>query len=461
MDHLVQHIESLIFTAESPIAFAEIRSCLQTSFDIKIKKPPIQKALDHLKEKYQQEEFSFELVEIGGGYQFLTKAAFHNTVGVYLKQTTKKRLSKAALETLSIIAYKQPVPKSEMEKIRGVSCDYSVQKLLEKELITILGRADGPGKPLLYGTSEKFMDYFGLKDIDALPKPKDFKEPDNEIGEKAPIDEDRPVAEETPPIEASIPAPPNAGQEIIQEEAGNDWEEPQSPVIQEEIPPSSGEVDIVNPENQDHLIEEVIPTDGVDLSEDNAETPTDTEELPPEGLELTLPQEEEIEEEVTPNDGVHLPEDNAETPTNTEELPPEGLESNTPQEEKVEEEVTPADNTNFTPATPVYIPPIDIKPKNEEEESISETSNTEDSIEEMATTIEEDIPTGTPANFIPSTFTKEPSTTKEEKITQPDSVFQEVISIIAPPLFFDEKTSQEIEDENMVNGDTTFDDFEV
>ena len=69
MDHLVQHIESLIFTAESPIAFAEIRSCLQTSFDIKIKKPPIQKALDHLKEKYQQEEFSFELVEIGGGYQ--------------------------------------------------------------------------------------------------------------------------------------------------------------------------------------------------------------------------------------------------------------------------------------------------------------------------------------------------------------------------------------------------------
>ena len=108
MDHLAQHIESLIFTADSPIAFAEIRSCLQTSFDTKIKKAVIEKALAQLIEKYQQEDFSFELVAIAGGYQFLTKPAFHNTVGTYLKQTTKKRLSKAALETLSIIAYKQP-----------------------------------------------------------------------------------------------------------------------------------------------------------------------------------------------------------------------------------------------------------------------------------------------------------------------------------------------------------------
>jgi len=113
-----------------------------------------------------------------------------------LRQTTKKRLSRAAMETLSIIAYKQPVTKSEMEKIRGVSCDYAVQKLLEKELVDIKGRSDGPGKPLLYGTSEKFMDYFGLKNLGELPKPKDFKEPDSEIGEKAPIEEVVPVADE-------------------------------------------------------------------------------------------------------------------------------------------------------------------------------------------------------------------------------------------------------------------------
>jgi len=138
----------------------------------------------------------------------LTKPAFHNSVGTLLRQNNKRRLSRAALETLSIIAYKQPVPKSEMEKIRGVSCDYSVQKLLEKELVAIVGRSDAPGRPLLYGTSEKFMDYFGLKSLDEMPKPKDFKEPDNEIGEQAPIDETTaatPIAELLPSDVAPTP----------------------------------------------------------------------------------------------------------------------------------------------------------------------------------------------------------------------------------------------------------------
>jgi segregation and condensation protein B len=134
-------------------------------------------------------------LEIAGGYQFLTKGAYHNTVGVYLKQTMKKRLSRSALETLSIIAYKQPVTKSELERIRGVNCDYAIQKLLEKELVAIQGRSDGPGRPLLYGTSDKFMDYFGLKSLDDLPKPKEFREPSNQIGEQAPIEEPIPVEE--------------------------------------------------------------------------------------------------------------------------------------------------------------------------------------------------------------------------------------------------------------------------
>lgn len=189
MQYLAQHIESLIFSANTPITFKEIKSCMETTFESKFKKEEIEKALQEIKERYQQDEFSFEMIEIAEGFQFLTKGAYHQTVGTYLKETTKKRLSRAALETLSIIAYKQPVTKSDMEKIRGVSCDYSIQKLLEKELVSILGRADTPGKPLLYGTSEKFMDYFGLKNLKDLPQPKDFKEPDNQIGEKAPIEE--------------------------------------------------------------------------------------------------------------------------------------------------------------------------------------------------------------------------------------------------------------------------------
>ncbi len=190
MEYLAQHIESLIFTTEHPVTEEEIRSCLEETFETTFAEEDILNAIEQLKARYQAQEFAFELVEIAEGFQFLTKGAYHQTVGTYLRQTTKKRLSRAAIETLSIIAYKQPVAKSEMEKIRGVSCDYSIQKLLEKELVTILGRSDGPGRPLVYGTTEKFMDYFGIKSLKDLPKPKDFKAPDSEIGEAAPIEEE-------------------------------------------------------------------------------------------------------------------------------------------------------------------------------------------------------------------------------------------------------------------------------
>jgi len=189
VDYLLQHIEALIFTAEQPIPLKEIKNCLQETFQTKFKQGELEEALQNLIKKYEDDNFSFEIIEIAEGYQFLTKGAYHNTVGTMLKQRTKKRLSRAALETLSIIAYKQPVVKSEMEKIRGVSCDYSIQKLLEKELIAIIGRSDAPGRPLLYGTSEKFMDYFGIKSIKDLPKIKDFRTADSEIGEPTSADE--------------------------------------------------------------------------------------------------------------------------------------------------------------------------------------------------------------------------------------------------------------------------------
>lgn len=192
MEYLTQHIESLIFTTEHPITTDEIQSCLEETFETAFELKDLEHSIAELKERYQEDSFAFEIVEIANGFQFLTKGAYHPTVGTYLKQTTKKRLSKAAIETLSIVAYKQPVSKSELEKIRGVSCDYSIQKLLEKELVTILGRAETPGRPLLYGTTEKFMDYFGIKSLKDLPKPKDFKEPDSEVGEAAPIEEDFP-----------------------------------------------------------------------------------------------------------------------------------------------------------------------------------------------------------------------------------------------------------------------------
>lgn len=194
MDRIVPHIESLVFTTDQPISLKEIRACLEEVLEASFSEEEIVEAIRNLQARYQGEAYAFELQEIAEGFQFLTKPAYHNTVGTYLRQTTRKRLSRAALETLSIIAYRQPTTKTTLEKIRGVSCDYSVQKLLEKELVEIVGRDEGPGRPLLYGTSAKFMDYFGLKSLSDLPKPKEFKEADFEIGERAPIEE--PVKEE-------------------------------------------------------------------------------------------------------------------------------------------------------------------------------------------------------------------------------------------------------------------------
>lgn len=188
MQLLDLHIESLIFASGHPVGKKEIKECLEEIFGQKIEEQNIELSLERVVEKYRADNFAFEVVEIAEGYQFLTKGAFHKTVGQHLKLTAKKMLSKSALETLSIIAYRQPVSKSEVEQIRGVNCDYTVQKLLEKELIAIDGRSEGPGRPLLYGTSEKFMDYFGLKSLKDLPKLKDFKETENQIGEEAPIE---------------------------------------------------------------------------------------------------------------------------------------------------------------------------------------------------------------------------------------------------------------------------------
>lgn len=204
MDYLSQHIEALIFSAPKTIKFDEIKDALQTAFDTKINDEDLQMSLDELVEKYNDEQYAFEIINIAEGYQFLTKSLYFTSIAEYIKLEAKRKLSKAALETLAIIAYKEPIPKSEAEKIRGVSCDYTVQKLLEKELIEIKGRSDGPGRPLLYGTSKKFLDYFGISSKKDLPQLKDFAAPDSEIGEPQGIEEKGSEAETAETTEAAL-----------------------------------------------------------------------------------------------------------------------------------------------------------------------------------------------------------------------------------------------------------------
>lgn len=183
------YIESLIFVAQQPVKKEDIKYNLENALQVKIDPDEIDSALVRLQEKYWDDNFAIEIVEVADGFQFVTKGAYHHIAGHYLKQLTKRRLSKVALETLAIIAYRQPVSRAEIEQIRGVNADYAIDKLLEKELIEIVGRSTGPGKPLLYSTSGKFMDYFGLKSMDDLPQLKEFQMASEEIGEPTPLEE--------------------------------------------------------------------------------------------------------------------------------------------------------------------------------------------------------------------------------------------------------------------------------
>src|SRR5688500_12005428 len=142
--------------------------------DEKVSLDQVETSLEGIVEKYKAEFYPFEVKQSGGGWQFLTKKDYHKTIAQLNGDKFLKRLSSAALETLSIIAYKQPVTKGEIESIRGVSSDYAVQKLLEKELIIISGRNEKlPGHPLVYSTSKNFMDYFGINSAEDLPKIKE------------------------------------------------------------------------------------------------------------------------------------------------------------------------------------------------------------------------------------------------------------------------------------------------
>jgi segregation and condensation protein B len=174
LSSIIPHIEVLVFASEKPLTALEIVELINNAFafmEERVSLDQVESCIAGIKEKYNSEFYPFEVKESGGGLQFLTKPSFHKTIAQLNGDKFLKRLSNAALETLAIIAYKQPITKGEIESIRGVNSDYSVQKLLEKELILIAGRNDKmPGHPLVYATSKNFMDYFGINSPADLPK---------------------------------------------------------------------------------------------------------------------------------------------------------------------------------------------------------------------------------------------------------------------------------------------------
>ncbi|GEM_PF-299948 len=176
-------LEALIFASDEPLTFRTIRSLVdETNKElpphehIAVNAEIIRKAAGDLNRGYGRLGSAFRIVEIAGGYVHATQEQFASWVGKLVKEKTRRRLSATAVETLAIIAYKQPITKVEVEFIRGVNADYIIKSLLEKDLIYISGRAHTPGRPLLYGTTTKFLEHFGLNEITDLPKPREIEE---------------------------------------------------------------------------------------------------------------------------------------------------------------------------------------------------------------------------------------------------------------------------------------------
>ncbi len=185
MDFLERHIEALVFASPQPIKLEELCGCLEELLEAQIPQEDIFASLNSLKKRYESDAFSFEIIQVASGYQFLTKAAYQNSIQLHLKNISKKRLSKSILEVLSIVAYKQPITKAEVEKVRGVNSDYAIRRLLEKNLIEIRGKKEDIGRPIIYGTTNFFLEYFGINQLSDLPKLEELQEKEvSEIGDE-------------------------------------------------------------------------------------------------------------------------------------------------------------------------------------------------------------------------------------------------------------------------------------
>lgn len=170
MENIKAVIEALIFASDTPLTLEKI--CIILS---NVEKTEIKEAFEKLVLEYNERQGGIYLQEVAGGFQFRTRSEFSQWVKK-LKSTKPHSLSPAAMETLAIVAYKQPIVKSEIESIRGVDVGAPLKGLLDKKLIRIVGRKDVPGKPIIYGTTRKFLEVFNLKDLMDLPNLRELKE---------------------------------------------------------------------------------------------------------------------------------------------------------------------------------------------------------------------------------------------------------------------------------------------
>lgn len=171
-------IEAVLFVAGSPVSIDRLAGIFED-----VQKEHVSAILSSLRNEYDSRGSGMMIAEVAGGYQIVTRPEHAGWIRKFKAVKTSARLSKPALETLAIIAYKQPITRTEVENIRGVNIGGIIRNLMERRLVKIMGKKDVPGKPMLYGTTSEFLQYFGLKDLSSLPTLKEFQE--LEAGEEA------------------------------------------------------------------------------------------------------------------------------------------------------------------------------------------------------------------------------------------------------------------------------------
>ncbi len=232
-------VEAILLTADSPVSPGRLTSLLKG-----LNGHDIRQAIDQLQKEYDDAGHAFTILEVAGGYQLATRQEFAPWLRKFHRDRKQIRLSQAALEVLSVVAFKQPATRIEVDAVRGVASAGVLQTLMELNMVRIVGRSDGVGKPILFGTTKEFLVHFGLKTLADLPKPKELEELLAEEGKKAQdqltlgLDEDETAEDagqdgesgegEPPPQEAAADTPESEPEEGTEGEVENEVEEPQT-----------------------------------------------------------------------------------------------------------------------------------------------------------------------------------------------------------------------------------------
>ncbi|MGM0506034.1 MAG: SMC-Scp complex subunit ScpB [Bacteroidota bacterium] len=170
-------VEALIFASPDPIPADHLLAILTEGDEaLSLESSMVERMIEQLNQRYEETGLSFRIVKVGGGFSFATRRRYHRWLSIFQHENAYRRLSQSAIEALAIVAYRQPVTKPEIDQIRGVDSGYIVRQLMEKELIKVSGRADSPGKPLLYRTTDQFLQHFGINHVEELPRPREIDE---------------------------------------------------------------------------------------------------------------------------------------------------------------------------------------------------------------------------------------------------------------------------------------------